>query len=536
MKYCNINKFNIFMIIFIFLLFLYIRFPPYIKDLGDLIWAEDGRIFLSDAYSAGLKSIVTPYASYLHLYPRIISIIIPSIGIEYSKFLFLAAWIAAAFYFFWIFTTRLIAMGVQPWKSFLCASVTAFQPNSGEIFFNLTNCQWFLGGSLAIIVCVDSIERWRTGIIVIFIMSLTGPFSILLIPAIIIRASFEPQIRKAYIAIIVLFSCSLVQLWFIFHGKRIYGEANKDITVWVFAFLRFLTFHAKNWPSAVVSGGIVSVIIFGINRYIYSIAPIQRSSPLKGASLLALIVSIFFIYFSGLWSSKIDPLILSPIGGGGRYFWIPYSLSFFAISVILSMQTVIFIICYFLLSLECFINFSETSRDVMNFTAFAEFSKINKNFKIPINPLMEGLNGYVWFFETKIAPVAVQTIGERLKVKVARGVLKNEFRGTITISANDGDPEIVFYPIIDCGKSKYVGVRFVVIRKNSGYTKLFWLPSKSGNDFSNHKSIRLFYPSGKSMMYFAFPYNPEGVSIRFDPSYDSGKNIISSAKFYCLAG
>lgn len=38
---------------------------------GGFLWAEDGKIFLNDAYALGAASPFKPYAPYLHLLPRL---------------------------------------------------------------------------------------------------------------------------------------------------------------------------------------------------------------------------------------------------------------------------------------------------------------------------------------------------------------------------------------------------------------------------------------------------------------------------------
>lgn len=145
-------------------------------------WAEDANVFFSGQFGQTWPQLFSPYAGYLHTLPR------------------LAAWIAS-----WLppgkapliynsvavlLTAGAITTTCMRLRAHLPAGVVALSfllvPTSGEIFGTITNAQWFLQFSMAAYCLAPVRQPTSTGVpwlraLCMFLIALTGPFSILLL-------------------------------------------------------------------------------------------------------------------------------------------------------------------------------------------------------------------------------------------------------------------------------------------------------------------------------------------------------------------
>ena len=111
---------------------------------GSLIWAEDGSIFINQAYSMGLSSITTVYAGYIHLYPRIVAYISVFLPVSLIPFIFSLAWLVV-----YIFMLYQIIDFYKTCKKnniiiLVIVVLVGLISHQGESFFNITNAQFFL--------------------------------------------------------------------------------------------------------------------------------------------------------------------------------------------------------------------------------------------------------------------------------------------------------------------------------------------------------------------------------------------------------
>jgi len=143
-------------------------------------WAEDGTIFFQQQQSHVLPLLLTPYAGYLHLLPRLVA--------------WLASWgplpLAPVIYCMAAFAINTLCVGyfllsLAPWRLALVAYGGIFlTPTSGEFFGSLSNCQWFVQLFLvaACFAPVSPCGRCRSAVlsILVLVAALTGPFALLL--------------------------------------------------------------------------------------------------------------------------------------------------------------------------------------------------------------------------------------------------------------------------------------------------------------------------------------------------------------------
>lgn len=149
-------------------------------------WAEDATVFFSDQFGRGWPQLTSPYAGYLHTLPRLVAWLASWLSPSKAPLLYNAAAVvlsAAAI----TLTCRRVRAYVPKWivaLSFLAV------PTSGEIFGTITNTQWFLQFVMAVYCLAPAQPPTSTHVswlraFGILLISLTGPFSILLLAVVV---------------------------------------------------------------------------------------------------------------------------------------------------------------------------------------------------------------------------------------------------------------------------------------------------------------------------------------------------------------
>ncbi len=109
----------------------------------NVLWAEDGAVFLSDALNDGPAAILMPYAGYLHLVPRLAILIavlfplqiVPAVVTVVAAFI--TSLVACATFVFLEGRIRAIPVRFGIWIAMLAAPVAG-----GEVANNLANLHW----------------------------------------------------------------------------------------------------------------------------------------------------------------------------------------------------------------------------------------------------------------------------------------------------------------------------------------------------------------------------------------------------------
>ena len=156
-------------------------------------YVEDGKIFIAGAYNDGLRCLFHPYAGYLHTFQRIVSLIAVNISILHAPLIMntVALAVQAGTCAFIATSGRLAGQFPSKASRFVAAALVVAFPYSPELLGMLTDVQWtFPILSLAIICAKPPASSVRSALdyIGIVILSLTGPFSIMLAPIALLRA------------------------------------------------------------------------------------------------------------------------------------------------------------------------------------------------------------------------------------------------------------------------------------------------------------------------------------------------------------
>ncbi len=155
------------------------------------LFAEDGQVFLSDAYSDGFRAIVEPYAGYLHLIPRALSAFLSPATVTATPILYVAAAMAVHLAMLtpalsprigWLIPTPMLRAALF--------AVLCVLPPMWEAYGNIANLI-FVGGICLLLLVLSGDPRTRAGriaeLLVVGALGLSGPLSVFLVPFVVWR-------------------------------------------------------------------------------------------------------------------------------------------------------------------------------------------------------------------------------------------------------------------------------------------------------------------------------------------------------------
>ncbi len=193
--------------------------------------AEDGAVFLIQAFRDGPSAFFTEYAGYFHLVPRIgalLGSLLPIALIPTGFLLFATSVVFASFYL-------IVSSPIGRRHKFLLVLLMIFVPNTGEVFFNLTNTIWLCGLSLFILLNNSEPQTSRGKLFTycfLPILSLSGVFSVFLSPLYLIKAFLTPSAFRIRSALLVV-SCAAIQVFSILRSPVSDGRQDYNILDWL---------------------------------------------------------------------------------------------------------------------------------------------------------------------------------------------------------------------------------------------------------------------------------------------------------------
>jgi hypothetical protein len=195
---------------------LFLRRPESI--LNPQFWAEDMHFFERAYVLGGLPALFLPYSGYFHFVPRLVAAIAVHLDPAWAPGFFEASAIALTLY---------VAARTQSPRSPLphiaaCAFAVVLVPDAFEVLHNITNIQWVLAGGLALLLVSTDPTNFRQqchDAVAATALSLTGPFSLIMSPAFILRAVVRRSRWSIALAAIVTV-CGALQGWEILHFQE----------------------------------------------------------------------------------------------------------------------------------------------------------------------------------------------------------------------------------------------------------------------------------------------------------------------------
>lgn len=145
-------------------------------------WAEDAGVFFSGQFGHSWPQLFSPYAGYLHAIPRLVAWVASWLPAGKAPLIYNGMAV--------LLTALAISFTCKRLRNHLPAWIVALSflavPTSGEIFGTITNAQWFLQFTMAA-YCLAPMQQqplphrlWLKAL-AMFLISITGPFSILLL-------------------------------------------------------------------------------------------------------------------------------------------------------------------------------------------------------------------------------------------------------------------------------------------------------------------------------------------------------------------
>ena len=350
----------------------------------DFLWAEDAVIFLKDALENGARSLWLPYNGYLHSLLRISALAAASIDYIWVPTIFFATWVFG--FLAMLFTThRFLRQLDIPRTAILSACIlVVLQPHSGEVFFNLTNLQWLLGLSLALLILSepDSLTPWLQ-IPLVAVLSLTGPFSILLAGVVLARAVLRRQVTAAEL---ILMALATTQLAVVLHSGR-GGTTPTDPSAlhWLSAFATFFTFGSQYF--FVQCAGIAFWAFLLRQLWKMPWFPQESSKDdILHMRTLQLLAFGTLTFGASLWAVKDIPDVITPLKDGARYFFVPYAVAIICFVIFAHKIQKARVLIWLMILVPTVAHIGRVNFSVSHFRAFQAFAAIHTGVIIPVQP------------------------------------------------------------------------------------------------------------------------------------------------------
>ncbi|WP_382307445.1 hypothetical protein [Herbiconiux sp. UC225_62] len=194
------------------ILITFYRLP---SDQRNLIWAEDGTVFLTDAFRNGyLSNLFTPYAGYMHFVPRtaaqLVAAVVPlrDLGIA-MNLIGAAVWSTVAIAAF-VFTRGRLQ---TPLRWLLWLLVLLLPIGSMEVATNVANSHWFLifGVFLALSARSGGVVRTVFASVIVLAAVLSDPLALLFAPLVVARLVGLRTVRENIVSIVFV-AAAVIQI------------------------------------------------------------------------------------------------------------------------------------------------------------------------------------------------------------------------------------------------------------------------------------------------------------------------------------
>jgi len=361
-------------------------------------YAEDAVIFYKQAVENGISSLFIPFAGYLHLIPRVIAFASLQVDITQAPAFFsygvvlVMALLITYLWFLSNFTT--------PMKIMVVGSLF-FLISSNDVYGFVVNLHWHLPILLLLIFTKPIVRpKWEyfVDFFVLFVVGLTGPFSVVLLPIIIFL--FLANKFKSTTWGIALFTIYLitvvVQIAFLLAGdiERTQGIFNLNIFIKYTAHFTFSCYIQLSTIFKLVKSkdsGFHWFIIISI--LIWTTIQFFKSKDKKYDSF-AFAVASFLMILSTMYSWKNTPqYIVPPFMGGWRYTHLPTMFMFLSFAFVLFNKKfewlkLTFIILYFYVSFKSSNKaFEAVKFQDLEWKRYSTMYKQGELCEIPIQPI-----------------------------------------------------------------------------------------------------------------------------------------------------
>jgi len=502
---------------------------------GALLWAEDGPVFISQAFNLGIESLITTYAGYYHAYPRIFAFISSFFPLQYAPWILTFGWLVVYFLMVSMVVRVARLKNASVFSVILLVLIVFFQHNSFEVILNITNSQWLITVILTLRFIFD-LEFSKNRVIdafVVFLFSLSGPSGIFLIPALIVKAIYRIKKSKKYhhdYSYYTLISASSIQFIILLLSPRLdnYGES-----------LDFVAFISKTFQAMFFNGNIGGEMsfLFLAGGVLWTIATVyfikNNDKDEKINALLLFFSSSVFLLTSLILVKKIGDLNMTR-GSAGRYIYAPIILNtilFFYLTLKSKLANTGIMVA---IAIIIFSNYPHRIDRDRQFSSYEKFSRVKQNVLIPIAP-------HNWFFDAQFnfqgvesKPDRTVTFSHDTKMILIEETGEYFPWDEILYKKSTDDHLFNFRDPVSCANATDLGIDIEIDASMGGTAEksvlVLWSYDGTSFDARRHGLLLQFR---RAAMQAALPLQDGKVYLRFH-RVGSEEIKINKLQFYCL--
>lgn len=485
---------------------------------GRMLWAEDGHVFITGALQDGVGALLTPYAGYLHLFPRLAAWLATSVNIHLLAPLLGAAWLAAYCATALICVQRLRAVGARLSTALLYLVPLGMLPTSSETLFTVTNAQWYLGIGLtacALIPPRQERDSWRS-LVFAAVVSLTGPFCIILLPIAVLQTVLLRNAAARQHMLVVLLAGACFQLSFFVESDRMAAAFNRDPAAWLQGLRAFATFAS---PSRAVQ--LAAVVFWGAALAAFGGLALRQGAGNRQVVVSASLFAATALFAAaGYYAMREQPQLASPLGWGARYFVIPYAVALLAAIVASLGNRLLLFTTMAAFVVVCALSYQKLGRSDLRYAPYIAFAEAHGKVLVPINPQFDSFRGG-FQLDLPVPPGRMTSHAvdpRQVQLREVDGALLRVIR-----SADIGCP-------LGTGT---LGIEVQMVLQKASNALVRW-KSEEG---TAQGSLALAYPEGPSLAQFAVSHAAgDDDELIISLPAEAGRDAIGSLEFFCIPG
>jgi hypothetical protein len=188
-------------------LILAVRRPAQIRN--PQFWAEDGKVFYTEAYTLGARAFVRSFGGYLHTLQRIVAAASQWADPAWAPAIFVAATFLLTVYV--AARTQSARFPLRPHIGYALAVVLV--PDTFEVLLFLGNVHFVTAAGLVLVLISRDARRWWQhghDAAAVLLLGLTGPYSVLFAPLFVWR-TLRRRTRPSLVLAILVTGCALTQ-------------------------------------------------------------------------------------------------------------------------------------------------------------------------------------------------------------------------------------------------------------------------------------------------------------------------------------
>lgn len=487
---------------------------------GVYLWAEDSVVFITNTHAKGWTGVFETYGGYLHLYPKLVAMLANQVELDWRPAVMFAGWALAYSLMIWSVTRLARYFNVTPVWTLIFVLLIAFQPNVGDVLYNATNAQWMFGAFLFLMAAVDTEDSSLEKAIkfpLLLLLALTGPFSTLLIPLLVVKYYFKRNLSTQWHFYVPVILGGLIQGFNIFSTGRVtYLATTPDKFQLLDAFSHLFLFSYGNY----------TIFFVGVLFWAFLIFGFLKTAKNARFEVAFLFIAAMVVLLALVYSVRGAPMAAVNFDAGNRFTWIPYTLFISMAMVVAGLSPRWLKLCLTACLLWIVIqNFVQSKYFDMQFQSFSRYAKYQP-ISVPINPAgLHSIDGRT--FEKKDPALLKYPNFDGSDFEVENAT---PLSGMLYESINN-DPVVKFKSMLTCPGQTDALFEAVVDRTAGGFVQLYWAPNQR---FSQKKSSRRLYQPGQITVQFAFPIGQEPLFLRLDPMESTGQFSVTQVKITCF--